>query len=403
MTAWRNLLAAMAVAIGPGIAMAQPALKLGVLTDLSGQYSDITGTGSVLATRMAVEDCLVAECRGMTIDVVFADHGNKPDTALTIAHNWFDNEHVDAIVDMSNASIQLAMAPYAAEKNKVVLIPGGTARLSGDLCQPEHMTQWMWDTYAQVGGISRGLTKPGTTWYLVTADYALGADFETNARARVGAAGGSVIGSVRHPFNAGDMSAYLIQAQASGADVIALANAGSDTITGIKQAREFGIGTDKQKLVAFFLGTSEVKGIGLTAAAGTVLTEGFYWDFDDGTRAFSNRFFARQNAMPSATQAGLYSQVRHYLKGVAASKSTDPATVMRALRTIPIVDDVVRNAKLRPDGRMVHDFYVFQVKAPAESTGPWDLYKVVAVIPGEEAFRPIADGRCPRLLEKGAS
>ena len=387
-------------ALAQAQAPAMPGVKLGVLTDLSGVYSDATGTGSVVAVRMAAEDCLAAECRGMSIEVVSADHQNRPDVALATAREWLDNGHVDALVDMSNAAIQLAIAPFVAQKDKVALFAGGTARLSGDACQPEHIVQWMWDTYVQVAGVARRPTKPGTTWYLVTADYAFGTQFEADAKAIVGAAGGRVLGSVRHPFPSSDLSSFLLQAQASGADIVALANAGADTVNAIKQAREFGVGRKNQRLVAFYLSVLDVKGLGLATAAGTVLTEGFYWDLDDGTRAFSQRFLARQGAMPSQIQAGLYSAVRHYLKAVAASRSTDAPTVLRRMHALPIADDVVRHAELRPDGRMVHDYYVFQVKRPEESAGPWDLYNLLDTIPGRDAFRPLADGGCPRLMPR---
>ncbi len=382
-----------------GAAHAQPAVKIGVLTDLSGVYSDLTGLGSVEATRMAVEDCLAAECRGMTIDVISADHQNKPEIALGVAREWVDTKGVDVLVDMSNAAIQLAIAPFVVQKDRVALIAGGTARLSGDACQPEHLVQWMWDTYVQVAGVARPLTKPGTTWYIVAADYAFGLQFETDAKAIVGAAGGQVLGTVRHPFPSTDLSSYLLQAQASGADYIGLANAGADTLNAIKTAREFGIDGGKQRLIAFFLTVNDVKGLGLQAAAGTVLTAGFYWDLDDGTRAFAQRFMARRGAMPSQVQAGLYSATRHYLKAVAAAGTTDAQTVLRAMHRLPIEDDVVRHAHLRPDGRMVHDFYIFQVKRPDQSTGPWDLYTLLDTIPGSEAFRSVADGGCPRLLQ----
>lgn len=405
---WRTWALAILLTAGGGPAVrAETAMtlgvKLGVLADLSGVYSDATGAGSVLATRMAIEDCLLAECRGMPVEVVAADHQNKPDVALAIAREWVDTGHVDALVDMSNAAIQLAIAPFVAQKDRVALFAGGTARLSGDACQPEHIVQWMWDTYAQVGGVARRLTRPGTTWFLVTADYAFGTQFEADAKTIVGAAGGRVLGSARHPFPSSDLSSFILQAQASGADIVALANAGADTVNAIKQAHEFGVGTHvgagAQQLVAFYLSVLDVKGLGLPAAAGTVLTEGFYWDIDDGTRAFSRRFLARQGAMPSQIQAGLYSAVRHYLKAVAASRSTDARTVIRRMHELPISDEVVRHAELRPDGRMVHDFYVFQVKQPEQSHDAWDLYALLDTIPGAEAFRPVAAGSCPRLLQ----
>ncbi len=400
---WRGWALAVLLTVGGAAARAEAPVKLrvklGVLTDLSGVYSDATGAGSVVATRMAVEDCLAAECRDMAVEVVAADHLNKPDVALAIAREWVDTGHVDVLVDMSNAAIQLAVAPFVAQKDRVALFAGGTARLSGDACQPEHIVQWMWDTFVQVGGVARRLTRPGTTWFLVTADYAFGTQFEADARAIVGAAGGRVLGSARHPFPSTDLSSPILQAQASGADVVALANAGADTVNAIKQAHEFGIGTGAQRLVALYLSVLDVKGLGLAAAAGTVLTEGFYWDIDDGTRAFSRRFLARQGAMPSQIQAGLYSAVRHYLKAVAASRGTDARTVIRTMHELPISDEVVRHAELRPDGRMVHDYYVFGVKQPEQSHGPWDLYTLLDTIPGAEAFRPVAAGGCPRLLQ----
>ncbi|MBA4220275.1 MAG: ABC transporter permease [Methylobacterium sp.] len=373
------------------------AVKIGVLTDMSGVYSDITGKGSITAARMAVEDCLKAECQGMKIEVVSADHQNKADVGSAIAREWIDRQGVDVLADMSNASLQLAIPPLLKDKNRVGLFPGGTARLTGDACQPDHVVQWMWDTYVQVAGIANHLTKPGTKWYLVTADYALGHQLEADAKTLVTAKGGSYVGSVRHAFPAVDLSSQLLTAQGSGADLIALANAGGDTVAGIKTARDFGIGQDKQKLVAFFLTAMDVKSVGLASAQGTILTEGFYWNIDERTRAFSERFKTAHGAVPSAIQAGVYSSVRHYLKAVAAAKSDEAKTVIAKMRELPIEDDVVRNAKLREDGRMVHDFYVFQVKKPAESKGEWDLYDLVATIPGDQAFRPLAQSACPAI------
>lgn len=373
------------------------AVKIGVLTDMSGVYSDITGKGSITAARMAVEDCLKAECQGMKIEVVSADHQNKADVGSAIAREWIDRQGVDVLADMSNASLQLAIPPLLKDKNRVGLFPGGTARLTGDACQPDHVVQWMWDTYVQVAGIANHLTKPGTKWYLVTADYALGHQLEADAKTLVTAKGGTYVGSVRHAFPAVDLSSQLLTAQGSGADLIALANAGGDTVAGIKTARDFGIGQDKQKLVAFFLTAMDVKSVGLASAQGTILTEGFYWNIDERTRAFSERFKAAHGAVPSAIQAGVYSSVRHYLKAVVAAKSDEAKTVIAKMREVPIEDEVVRNAKLREDGRMVHDFYVFQVKKPAESKGEWDLYDLVATIPGDQAFRPLAQSACPAI------
>jgi branched-chain amino acid transport system substrate-binding protein len=373
------------------------AVKIGVLTDMSGVYSDITGKGSITAARMAVEDCLKAECQGMKIEVVSADHQNKADIGSAIAREWIDRQGVDVLADMSNASLQLAIPPLLKDKNRVGLFPGGTARLTGDACQPDHIVQWMWDTYVQVAGIANHLTKPGTKWYLVTADYALGHQLEADAKTLVTAKGGTYVGSVRHAFPAVDLSSQLLTAQGSGADLIALANAGGDTVAGIKTARDFGIGQDKQKLVAFFLTAMDVKSVGLASAQGTILTEGFYWNIDERTRAFSERFKTAHGAVPSAIQAGVYSSVRHYLKAVVAAKSDEAKTVIAKMREVPIEDEVVRNAKLREDGRMVHDFYVFQVKKPAESKSEWDLYDLVATIPGDQAFRPLAQSACPAI------
>jgi branched-chain amino acid transport system substrate-binding protein len=401
MKSWRQLAACAAI----GVALTAPAaaeisdgvVKIGVLTDMAGVYSDITGKGSVLAAQMAVQDCLKVECAGLKIEVLSADHQNKADLGSSIAREWIDRQGVDVLADMSNASIQLAVPPLLRDKNRVGLFPGGTARLTGDACQPGHIVQWMWDTYVQVAGVANQLTKPGTKWYLVTADYALGHQLEADTKTIVWAKGGTFLGSVRHAFPATDLSSQLLTAQGSGADIIALANAGGDTITGIKTARDFGMTGGKQKLVAFFLTVMDVKGVGLEAAQGTVLTEGFYWNLDERTRAFSERFKAQHGTVPSAIHAGVYSSVRHYLKAVAAAKSDEAGTVIAKMRELKIEDEIVRNARLREDGRMVHDFYVFQVKKPAESKGDWDYYDLVATIPGDEAFRPLSQSACPAI------
>ncbi len=372
-------------------------VRIGVLADMSGVYSSIAGRGAVIATQMAVDDCLKAECAGMKIEVISADHQNKADVALGIAREWFDKQGVDAVADMGNASIQLAMPTLLRDKNRVGLFPGGTARLTGDACMPSHIVQWMWDTYGQVAGVANQLTKPGTKWFLVTADYAFGHQFEADAKTLVTARGGTVIGSARHPFPATDLSSQLITAQASGADVIALANAGGDTVNSVKTAREFGILGGKQQVAALFLTAMDVRGIGLAQAQGTVLTEAFYWNLDDRTRAFSNRFRALHGAVPAPSQAGNYSAVRHYLRAVAATKSDEARTVIAKMHELPIADDVVRNATLRADGRLVHDTYVFQVKSPTASKDEWDVYDLVATIPAAQAFRPQSDGNCPAL------
>ncbi|WP_167350059.1 ABC transporter substrate-binding protein [Methylobacterium platani] len=397
--------ALLAALLAASLATARPAaadfsdgkVRIGVLTDMAGVYADITGKGSVAATQMAVDDCLAAECRGMTIEVVSADHQNKADVASALAREWIDRQGVDVLTDMSNASIQLALPPLLKAKNRLGLFPGGTARLTGDSCLPSHIVQWMWDTYVQVAGVATTLTQPGTTWQLVTADYALGNQLEADTRQLVARKGGRVLGSVRHPFPAADLSSQIVTAQGSGADIVALANAGGDTITGVKAARDFGLLGGGQRLAAFFLTVMDVRSIGLETAQGTVLTEGFYWDLDPGTRAFSARFRARHGTVPSAIHAGIYSAVRHYLKAAAAAGTDEAGAVMAAMHRVPIADEVVRNARLRPDGRMVHDVFVFRVKAPAASMGEWDFYETVATIPGEQAFRPLEQGNCPAL------
>jgi branched-chain amino acid transport system substrate-binding protein len=294
--------------------------------------------------------------------------------------------------------VQLAIPSLLRDKNRVGLFQGGTARLTGDACEPDHIVQWMWDTYVQVAGLANRLTKQGTSWYLVTADYAFGKQLEADAQALVSARGGAFAGSVRHAFPASDMASQMLTAQGSGADFVALANAGNDAVLGVKTARDFGMLTSgKQKLVAFLLTVSDVKSLGLDASQGTLLTEGFYWDLDDRTRAFSQRFAAKNGGMPSMIHAGIYSSVKHYLKAVAAAKTEDAKTVIKKMRELPIDDDVVRNARLREDGRMVHDYYVFRVKKPTESKGPWDLYALEATIPGDEAFRPMSAKLCPKI------
>jgi branched-chain amino acid transport system substrate-binding protein len=390
--------ALLALLLPSGAAHAQLSLKLGVLTDMSGVYSDLTGAGAVAAVRMAVADCQRGPCAGMTIEVVSADHQNKPDVGSTIARQWMDRDGVDVLVDMSHAALQLAIPPIVAEKNRFAIFAGGTARLTGDACQPQHVVQWMWDTYVQVSALATRLTQPGTRWQLITADYALGAQLEADAKALVTARGGVYLGSVRHPFPSTDLSSFVVTAQSSGADVIALANAGGDTINAIKTAHEFGLPSATQKLAPFFLTANDVHSLGLAVAGGTINTEGFWWALDDGTRAFTDRFRAVTGGkMPSSIQAGLYSATLHYLRSAAAAGSKDPAAVLAKMRALPIEDDVVRHARLREDGRLLHDFYVFQIKTPAESTGEWDLYKLLATIPGEEAFRPIRPDLCKKL------
>ena len=386
-------------------ASAQPAdpvghpVRIGVITDMNGSLSAQTGSGAVLAVQMAAEDCKQAECAGMTIEVLSADHQNKADIAIGIVRDWWDNKGVDAVSDIVQATVQIAVQHEAAAHNKIALFTGGTARLTNEDCAPATSVMWMWDTYGLAAGITKPLAKPGTKWFFITPDYVFGKGLQADATAMVKAAGGEVVGSVSHPFGyAGDFSPFLLQAQASGADVIGIASTGTDLINVLKQAREFGVGEGHQKLATFALTLPDVAALGLPTAQGVLVNEAFYWDLDDRTRAWSRRFAARNGGrMPSTIQAGDYTVARAYLRAVAASHSTDTATVIAKLHELPVDDLLTRNGTLRPDGRMAHDIYLFRVKTPAESKGPYDFYDLVATIPAAEAFRPLADSVCPAL------
>ena len=408
----RLLLLASAFGLALGAAHGQPAdpvghpVRIGVVTDMAGSLSAQSGPGAVLAARMAAEDCLAAECAGMAVEVLSADHQNKPDVAVGIVRDWFDNKGVDAVADIVQASVQIAVQHEAAARGKVALFSGGTARLTNEDCAPATSVMWMWDTYGQAVGMARPLAKPGGTWFFITADYVFGIGLQADATALVQQAGGSVAGSVRHPFNfPGDFSPFLLQAQSSGADVIALGNTGTDLISTVKQAREFGIGASgKQRLVAFVLTVTDIAALGLETAQGVLVNEAFYWDLNDATRAFSRRFAARSGGrMPSTIQAGDYSVVRAYLRAVAAARTTDTAAVMAKLHELPVADPLTEHGTLRPDGRMVHDTYLFRVKSPAESREPYDFYERVATIPAAEAFRPLSASRCPAFMQPPAS
>ncbi|MFJ3055673.1 ABC transporter substrate-binding protein [Herbaspirillum sp. NPDC087042] len=305
-------------------------LRLGVLTDMSGPYSSLAGRGSVVAAQMAIDDCLARECRGMKIDLIAADHQNKADLASSKAREWFDTQHVDALVDLVNASVQLAIQKLVVEKDKVALYPGGTSRLTNEDCAPGNSVQWLWDTYAQVAAVTRAINKPGTSWYYLTADYAFGKALESDGRAIIEAGGGKFLGSNRHPFPNADFSSAILQAQSSKANYIGLANAGADTINAIKAASEFGVTKRGQKVVGFILSAQDVHSIGLQTAQGAVLAESFYWDYDDQTRAWSSRYESLSKlGKPSMIHAGVYSSVYHYLKAAAASKTTQARDVIQ--------------------------------------------------------------------------
>lgn len=396
-----TLVALLATSAVAGVKAAPPTktVKIGVITDMSGSLSAQSGRGSVIAAQMAVDDCLAKECAGMKIEILSADHQNKPDIAVNIVRKWIDVDGVDAVTDIIQAGVQLAIQNLMKEKNRIALFPGGTDRLANDDCAPQTSVLWMWDTYGQAVGITRPLATPNSSWYFIAADYAFGNSLIAAASGMVEKAGGKVVGSVRHPFNAnGDFASYLLQAQSSGASVVAIGSTGGDLINILKQAREFGMGTDKQKLASFVLTLPDIAALGLQVTQGITVNEAFYWNLDAQTRDFGERFYARyKKAMPSTIQAGVYSVTLHYLKSVAAAGTTDTAAVMKTMHELPISDATIRNGALRPDGRMAHDSYLFRVKSPAESKEPFDFYDLQATIPAKDAFRPLEESSCPAL------
>jgi branched-chain amino acid transport system substrate-binding protein len=389
--------AGLAWLLAGGAALAQisdDVVRIGVLTDETGNFSALSGPGAVLAAELAVAD-FGGTVAGKRIELIHADHQNKTDLGVQIARQWYDADKVDMIADVPNSAIALAVQGLARERGRVLLISGsGTADLTGKACSPTGI-QWTWDTYAFATGTAKALLAQGyKDWFFLTADFAFGQAMQRDATMVIEAAGGRVVGSVKHPLQSADFSSFLLQAQASKASMIALANGGSDTINSIKQAEEFGIMRGGQKLAALAIYITEVHAIGLAGAQGLQFTTAFYWDRDDATRAWSKRFFARHGAMPTQTQAGVYSSIMHYLKAIAATGTDDGKTVVGAMQRMPINDFFATNGRLRPDGRMVHDMYLVEVKTPAESHYPWDYYKIVRTLPGDEVFRPpIAD--CP--------
>jgi branched-chain amino acid transport system substrate-binding protein len=393
------LFALLSIATAGG-GFAQVPIKVGVLNDQSGVYADVGGKGSVVAAELAVEDFKPA-VNGLQVEVVSADHQNKPDIGANIARQWYDRDGVDAIFDVPTSSVALAISQLTREKNRIFINSGaGTAELTGAQCSP-NTVHWTYDTVALANGTGTALLKRGeNTWFFITADYAFGHALERDTVAVVTKNGGKVLGSVRTPFPAADFSSFLLQAQASRAKVIGLANAGGDTISAVKQASEFGITQGGQKLAALLMYETDVHSLGLRVAQGLVLTTAFYWDLNDGTRAFSKRFAERMGGqMPTMNQAGTYAGLLHYLKAVAATKSKDAQTVMAWMKANPTDDPLFGKGTIRVDGRKIHDMYLFEVKAPAEAKGEWDVYKLLATIPGSEVFRPLNEGGCP--LVKG--
>lgn len=394
MTTNKLLIAAFATTLLAGTAMATD-VKIGVLNDRSGVYADLSGEGSVIAARMAVED-FDAAGKGINVEIISADHQNKPDVASNIARQWYDQDGVDLIVDVPTSSAALAVSEVTREKNKIFINSGaGSTALTGDQCSPNTI-HWTYDTYALAQGTGGAMVQSGyKNWFFITADYAFGHSLEEETTKVVQAAGGQVMGAARHPFPGTDFSSYLLQAQASGADVIGLANAGGDTVSAIKQAAEFGIVQAGQSLAGLLIFLTDVHALGLEAAQGLVLTESFYWDLNDETRAWSARF-AEQNGgnMPTMVHAGVYSGVLHYLKSVEATGGKETGDLMASMKEMPTQDPLLGAGSVREDGRKIHDMYLFQVKGPGDSTGPWDYYKLLSTIPGEIAFRPLSEGGC---------
>jgi branched-chain amino acid transport system substrate-binding protein len=399
---WSVKAIAGAAALSAGIALAQAdytdgVIKIGVMNDQSGTYSDLSGQGSVWAAKKAIED-FGAAAKGMKVEVVFADHQNKPDVGSNIVRQWYDVDKVDVVVDVPTSSVALAVNNITKEKNKVFLVSGAAASdLTGKACSPNTI-HWTYDTWALANGTGNALVKTGgNTWFFLTADYAFGHALERDTAAVVEKSGGKVLGKVRHPFPGQDFSSFLLQAQQSKAKVIGLANAGSDTTNSIKQAAEFGIVQGGQNLAGLLVFITDVHSLGLKTAQGLVLTEAWYWDQNDNNRAFAKEFAAANKGnMPTMVQAGVYSAVTHYLKAVHELKSdADGAAVVAKMKAMPTDDRLFGKGTVRQDGRKIHPMYLFEVKSPAESKGPWDYYKVRATIPVEEAFRPIADGGCP--------
>ena len=374
-------------------------VKIGVLTDQSGNFSSLSGTGSVLAAEMAAAD-YGGTVAGKPIEIINADHQNKTDIGLQIARRWYDVDGVDAIVDVPNSAIVLGVQEIAKERNRVLLVSGGgTADLTGKACSPVGI-HWTWDTYSFAVGSARALLEQGNdTWFFLTADFAFGAAMQRDATNVIEAGGGKVLGAVKHPLQSADFSSFLLQAQNSGAKIVALANGGSDTINSVKQAAEFGLTERGQKLAALAIYITDVHAIGLKGSQGLVLTTAFYWDRNDETRAWSRRFFARHGAMPTQAQAGVYSAVMHYLKAIAATGTDEARAVVTRMKATPVDDFFARGGKIRADGRMVHDMYLAQVKKPEESHYAWDYYKILRTIPGDQAFRPLSESECPLIVK----
>jgi len=381
---------------GAGAQISDNVIKIGVLSDMSSLYTDLAGAGSVAAARMAVEDSGI-EKKGYKVEIVSADHQNKPDVGSQIARQWYDNDKVDVIVDVPNSGVALAVNQITRDKGKAFLAVGpGTSDLTGKACSP-NTVHWSYDTWMLANGTGTAITKQGgDTWFFITADYAFGQALERDTTAAVTKAGGKVLGGVRAPLNTQDFSSFLLQAQASKAKIIGLANAGGDTTNSIKQAAEFGIVKGGQNLAGLLVFLTDVHALGLQTAQGLIFTETFYWDMNDQTRAFSKRFAERDKGIhPTMVHAGVYAALLHYFKAVEALKSDDGTKVIAKMKEIPTDDALFGKGTIRVDGRKIHPAYLVEAKKPSESKGEWDLYKIRATIPADQAFRPLQDGGCP--------
>jgi branched-chain amino acid transport system substrate-binding protein len=376
-------------------------IVIGVMGDQSGVVSDVGGPGSIVAARMAVEDA-GGKVDGVPVEILTADHQNKPDVALNLAREWFDRREVDAIVDLPHTGAVLGLMTLATEKKRALLVSGAASvEITGSKCSP-YVTHWTDDTYALARGTAAALTKQGLkSWFFLTADYAFGHDLERDASRVVEANGGKVLGSAKHPLNTADFASLLLRAQDSKAQVIALASAGADTVNAIKQARQFAIGEGDQRLAALHAFVTDVNSLGLDVAKGMIITTGFYWDDNDATRAFAARFEKLHGRKPTREQAGVYASVTHYLKAAKASHSDDAATVNAAMRQLP-VDRYGAEAHVQANGRVVYDLGVYRIKAPAQSHYPWDYYEKLATVPAAEAFRSVAESGCPVAAQSEA-
>jgi branched-chain amino acid transport system substrate-binding protein len=398
MSKFQSMAAAVALALAAGGAQAQVSdgvIKIGVMNDMSGLYADIGGPGSVVAARMALEDFGAAK-KGMKVEIVSADHQNKPDVGSSIARQWYDVDKVDVIVDVPTSSVALAVSQVTRDKGKAFLNTGAASSdLTGKACSP-NTVHWLYDTWMLANGTGNAIVKTGgNTWFFITADYAFGHALERDTSEVVKKAGGKVLGAVRHPLSTQDFSSFLLQAQSSKAKIIGLANAGGDTINSIKQAAEFGIVQSGQNLAGLLVFISDVHGLGLKTAQGLIFTESWYWDMNEASRAWTKRFVAQNNGKyPTMDHAGVYSAVLHYLKAVEAGKTDDGGKVIAQMKKMPTDDPLFGKGQVRQDGRKIHPVYLFEVKKPSESKYPYDYYKVRATIPADQAFRPLKDGGC---------